>query len=302
MRSNRRVLSLPVAFVALACLVFIVFVVRELFVGEPRQAPASGDGPTTLFVDSFSSGRRWATFSEERADLSYSHGGYRLRLHRPGDDALSTLVLRGNPVTSIAATAVVVERAPIGGLVGVGCAAAKDRAYLGAVDPATGGFVVLRVKGETTTLLRTGVTEEGAVRSVGEQNELLIQCSFLDGPAPRTLVRLFANRRMLAAYEDGGGFKSFRGIALGGISLRRPLDAVFTRAALQSPPPERVTSLDTACDHLVAVASLEADYRWMADSGGTRLNTPDFDSRQVLRIVRELGVLASGVEADARLL
>jgi len=302
MRSNRRVLSLPVAFVALASLVFIVFVVRELVAGEPRQAPASGDGPTTLFVDTFSPGQGFATFSGETADLSYSQGGYRVRLDRPGDDALSALILPGKPASSIAATAVVAERAPIGGLVGVGCAATKDRAYFGAVDPATGGFVILRLGGTTSRLLRYGVTEEGAVRGPNEQNELQIQCRFLPRPTPRTLVRLFANRRFLAAYEDRGGFRFFRGMAVGSISNRRPLDALFTRAALQSAPAERDTPRATACDHLVAVGSLEADYQWTADSGGTRLNTPDFDSSQILRIVRELGTLASDVEADARLL
>lgn len=300
MRSSRRILSLPVAFVALASVVFLVFVIRELIVAEPGRPPAGGEGSTTLLLDTFSSGSGWTTFSGEMSRLSYSDGGYRIRLDRPGDDGLSFLIIPGESVPSIAATGIVVERSPNGGLVGVGCAAGMNRAYLGAVDPATGGFVILRVKGTATTLLRYGANEQGAVRGVGEQNELQLQCRLLDRPAPRTLVRLFANGRLLAAYEDGGGFRSFRGMVLGGVSLRRPLDAVFTRAALQSSSGERVTPLATACGHLAAVGSLEDDYRWMVESGGTRLNTPDFDSRQVLRIVRELAGLSTGIEEDSR--
>lgn len=301
-KADRRVLSPPVAFAGAASLMLLVFVIREVIVSKPSGAPATGDGASMVLLDTFTSRSGWATFSGGTGGLSYQGEGYRVHLDRPNDDALSTMVVPGKPMSAIAATTVVVQRAPTGGLVGVGCAATLDRAYFGAVDPATGGFVILQVKEEATRLLRYGANEEGTVRGVGERNELQIQCHSIDGPAPTTVVRLFANRRILATYEDVRGFRSFRGMTLGGISLRRPLDAVFTRAALQSLPSESGAPRHIACRHLIAVGSLEADYRWMADSGGTRLNTPDFDSRQVLRIVRELGSLAGRIETDARAL
>jgi predicted secreted Zn-dependent protease len=295
-----RIRLLPVVVVAL---VVLGAVVAGSLTSHPRgRTPRHGSGSLAKLVDDFSSGSGWATFSTEVAGSSYVEGGYRLRLDRPADDGLASLVLPGEGSPSVAATAIVVERSPAGGLVGVGCVAGSERAYLGAVDPASSGFVILRLNGKAMKLLRSGATEEGALRGVGEENELQIQCRSVARPAPLTLIRLFANGQLLAAYEDAGGLRSFRGLAVGGVSLRRPLDALFRRAGLQALPPGRNGRVATACDRLVAVGSLEADYGWLADSGGTRLNTSDFDSRRVLRIVRELAALAGGVEADARLI
>jgi predicted secreted Zn-dependent protease len=300
MRSPRRFPTLFPVFAVLVVLVVAVIAVRARLGGGAGHARDASS--VTLLADDFSTGNGWATYSSETGGLSYSDGGYRLRLDRPADDGLSVVVLPGNGVPSVAASAVVVNQSTVGGLIGVGCAAGMDQVYLGAVDPATSGFVIVRVNGTVTRLLRSGADEQGSIRGVGEQNELQIQCRFGAAPEPHTLIRLFSSRRLVASYQDVGGFRSFRGMALGGISAWRPLQAVFSRVALQALPASPDTSVAAACDRVTAVESMEADYGWLVGSGGTRLNTPDFDSRQVLRIVSELGNLSAGVEADARLL
>lgn len=301
MDPSRRSPPAIVALLLVTALVVMVVVIRELVSGGPTQVPRSGEeGPVTRIADDFSSRSGWATFSSEKAALSYVQGGYRLLLDRPGDDGLSVLVLPGRGWPSVAASAAVEERAPIGGLVGVGCAADKEHAYVGAVDPASSGFVIVRADGSAVTLLRYGANEDGTIRPVPEENRLQIQCSVRGSPGPRTSIRLFANGRFLAAYQDPRGLGPFKGVALGGVSLRRSLDAVFTRVALQSLPSAPPSPDVTACDRLVAATSLEDDYGWLVDSGGTRLNSQDFDTRQVLRIARELGQISTGLQADAR--
>jgi predicted secreted Zn-dependent protease len=300
--STRGVRPLPFLLVALAALVVIVLVIRELKAGGPGTTAPDEIRPVTRFADDFSSRAGWPTFSSESAEMNYHDGGYRLRLFRPGDDGLSVVVLPGKGWPSVAATAAVEARSPLGGLVGVGCTAGKDRAYLGAVDPATGGVVILRSSRSDLSLLRYGASEEGTLRPVPESNELQIQCRVRTMPAPSTSVRLFANGNLLAAYEDRGGLGPFNGVALGGVSLHKPLEAVFRRASFQVLSAVRASpdSTATACDHLLVAGSLQEDYRWLVDSGGTRLNTMDFDSRQVGRIARELGRISSSLQSDAR--
>lgn len=301
MDPSRRSPPVVVALLVVTALVVLVVVIRELVSGAPTQAPRSGaEGPVTWIADDFSSRSGWATFSSETAGLSYIQGGYRLRLDRPGEDGLSVLVLPGRGWPSVTASAAVEERAPIGGLVGVGCAADKEHAYVGAVDPASSGFVILRVDGSAVTLLRYGANQDGTIRPVPEENGLQIQCSVRPDRGPHTSIRLFANGRFLAATEDPGSLGPFTGVALGGVSLRRSLDAVFTRVALQSMPSGRASPGTIACDRLAAATSLEDDYGWLVDSGGTTLNSPDFDTRQVLRIARELGQISTGLQADAQ--
>ncbi len=283
-------------------LVFLIVVIWQLVPGGPRHVPrAEGLGnPITRLVDDFSSRSGWATFDGGRAGLGYSEGGYRLRLDRPMDDGLSVLVLRRGRWPSVAATAAVEERAPIGGLVGVGCAAGKDGAYVGAVDPATSGFVILRAVGSSMAILRYGAGGDGMIRPVPEENELQLQCNIRTGQEPGTSIRLFVNGRFLAAYRDSFGLGPFNGMVLAGVSLRRPLDALFKRAVLQTIPPEPGSPLAIACDRLVAARSLQDDYGWLAESGGTRRNSTDFDTREVLRLGRELAQVSAGLKADAR--
>jgi predicted secreted Zn-dependent protease len=257
-------------------------------------------GSTTRLTDDFSSRAGWATFSSETAGLSYVEGGYRLRLDRPRDDGLSVLLLPGRGWRSVAASTAVEERAPMGGLVGVGCAAGEEEAYLGAVDPAGTGFVILRVGGSGAAVLRYGAGDEAQIFQVDEENQIQLQCTMRGGPAPHTSIRLFANGRLLAAYEDAGGLGPFMGMALGGVSLRHPLEVVFKRAALQTLPSRQDSAIVAACDRLVAADSLEKDYGWLVDSGGTRVDTPDFDGRQVMRVARELALLSADLQTAAR--
>ena len=302
--STGGVRPLPFLLVALAALVVIVLVIRELKAADaPGGSAREQIRPVTRFADDFSSRAGWAAFSNETAEFGYHDGGYRLRLFRPGDDGLSVVVLPGKGWPSVAATAVVEARSPVGGLGGVGCTAGKDRAYLGAVDPATNGVVILRSSRSGLTLLRYGASDEGTIRPVSEPNELQIQCSVRRLPAPSTSIRLFANGNLLAAYEDRGGLGPFNGVALGGVSLHKPLEALFKRASFQVLPAVRAVPdpTATACDHLVVAGSLQEDYRWLVDSGGTRLNTTDFDTRQVGRIARELGRISFSLQSDSRL-
>ncbi len=283
-------------------LVVLIVVIWQLVPGGPRHVPRADESGSSIarLVDDFSSRSGWAMFAGGRAGLGYSEGGYRLRLDRPMDDGLSVLVLRGERWPSVAATAAVEERAPIGGLVGVGCAAGKDGAYVGAVDPATSGFVILRAIGSSMALLRYGAGDDGIIRPVPEENELQLQCSIRTGQEPGTSIRLFVNRRFLAAYQDSLGLGPFNGMVLGGVSLRTPLDAMFKRAVMQTTPPGPGSPVAIACDRLVAASSLEDDYGWLADSGGTKLNSMDFDTREVLRLGRELDQVSAGLKADAR--
>ena len=287
--------------VVAAAVVVLVLVIWQLVPGGASQGPRSEEpgSPVTRLADDFSSRSWWATSSGGTAELRYAKGGYRLRLDQPRDDGLSMVVLRGRGWLSVAATVTVQERAPIGGLVGVGCAAGTDGAYVGAVDPATSGFVILRVIGSAMSLLRYGANADGMIRRVPEENELQLQCSHRAGRQPGTSIRLFANGRFLAAYQDPFGLGPFNGVALGGVSLRGPLDALFKRAAMQTIPSGPGSPVAMECDRLAAASSLEDDYAWLVDSGGTRLNSRDFASRQVLRIAGELGQVSAGLDADA---
>ena len=107
-------------------LLLVVVGLRSLIPGEDGGAGRRDAGPTTRLADDFSSRSGWATFGGRGAELVYADGGYRLRLERPGDDGLSVLVLPGGGWPAVAASTVVEERGPFGGLAGVGCAAARD--------------------------------------------------------------------------------------------------------------------------------------------------------------------------------
>jgi predicted secreted Zn-dependent protease len=291
----------PLAIVVGVILTVVLLIVAIRFVpDEGRRGVTQEAGGPSYFADDFSSRSGWATFSSKTAGLAFSGGGYRLNLDRPGDDGLSILILPGKALPSVAASTVVVEQSSFGGLIGVGCADGRERAYLGAVDPAGEGFVILRAGEAETQLLRYGLNEEGTIHRPGEENELQLQCTVRAG-GRRTAVRLFANGSLLASYEDPDGLGPFKGVALGGVSLRRPLEAIFERVALQSlPSTDQSTSADRACDRIEAVASLENDYRWLVDSGGTSVNSPDVDARHVVRIARELRRLSTDLLADAR--
>jgi hypothetical protein len=301
MPSSSRTRPLAIVVGVVVTIVLLIVAIR-LVPGDGRQSVTPDAGAPTYFADDFSSRSGWATFTSKTAGLTFSGGGYRLNLDRPGDDGLSILTLPGKALPSVAASTVVVEQSEMGGLVGVGCADGRERAYLGAVDPAGEGFVILRAGETETALLRYGLNEEGTIHRPGEENELQLQCTIRAG-ARRTDVRLFANGRLLAAYEDPDGLGPFKGVALGGVSLRRPLEAIFERVALQSlASTDRSTTTDRACDRIEAVTSVERDYRWLVDSGGTSLNSPDFDARHVVRIARELKRLSTDLQADARAL
>ena len=254
---------------------------------------------TTQLADDFSSGAGWTASPSSSSGFSYERATYVLRLERPGDDALSVLALPGSGWRSVAATAAVNEAAPAGGLVGVGCATGNDQAYVGAVDPAGSGFAILRATRSGLTLLRAGAEGAGVIRGVNQTNELQVQCLQGAGRAPVTSIRLFAGGRLLGTAEDRPGWGPFRGIALGGISLRRPLNAMFIGASLQSLPPSRTSAVATACERVAASGSLENDYAWLVDSGATRAETPDLDRREVERVGRELVRLSASLRGDA---
>jgi predicted secreted Zn-dependent protease len=253
--------------------------------------------PATLLADDFSSGAGWVEVSSPTASFAYAGGKYVLRLDRPADDGLSVLALEGEEWPSVAATATVQARAPAGGLAGVGCAAGKDRAYVGAVDQAGSGFVIVRATRFGLTLLRAGADERGAIRAGGGPNEIQVQCTLRSGRGPSTSIRLFANGRLLGSSEDRRGLGPFRGIAVGGITLRRPLGATFTRAALQSLPSGPASPIGAACQGVATAGSVEDDYAWLLDSGAARTQTPDLDRRQVGRVARELARVAAALRA-----
>jgi predicted secreted Zn-dependent protease len=297
---RRRVAAFIFTLVAFLALIILIIVTRRSGPTEPSPVVPSAAAEITRFTDDFSSRSGWATFSSDAARLSYAEGGYRLKLSRPADDALSILLLRGKPLPSIAATAVVTQRGRFGGLVGVGCAAEDQRVYVGAVDPAGSGYVIVRIEERTAKLLQHGGNAEGPIRGVRGENELEMQCRALSGAGSRTSLRLFSNGRLLAAYEDANGLGPFRGMAVGGISLRRPLEAVFSRASLQSLPPGPGTPDARVCDRLVTAGALQAEFAWLVDSGAIRADTVDFDVRHITRLVGELVKLSSDLETDAR--
>jgi predicted secreted Zn-dependent protease len=271
--------------------------------GTDSAAPAPQlAAATTRLADDFSSGSGWSLVSSPTASFGYAGGKYVLRLDRPGDDGLSVLALEGEEWPSVAATVTVEARAPAGGLVGAGCAAGNDRAYVGAVDPAGAGFVIIRASRFGLTLLRAGADERGAIRAGGGPNEIQVQCTLGSGRGPSASIRLFANGRLLGTSEDRQGLGPFRGIAVGGISLRRPLEATFTRAALQSLPPGPASPVGAACQGVATAGSVEDDYAWLLDGGAARAQTPDLDRRQVGRVARELARVATALRSngDAR--
>lgn len=301
MSANRRI---PPAAAALL-LIAVAIVIRQAFVrSRPGQPPRRGGTSvsTTQLVEDFSSGTGWATFASETAALRYVRGGYLLHLDRPGDDGLSMLLLPDGDWPSVVATVVVQERGAIGGLVGVGCAAGINGAYVGAVDPATSGFVILKADRSGMTLLRSGADDQGAIKPITEPNELQIQCTAHAGPSSRTEIRLLSNGRLVAAYEDTEGLGHFDGMALAGISLRRPLDAVFNRATLRATPTGTASPRVHACGLLVVAGSLEDDVAWLVDSGGAAADSPDVDVSQILRVSKEIGRISSALRSAARAL
>jgi predicted secreted Zn-dependent protease len=288
------------AVAAVAAVLFLALVIWRV---AASSTDSGGPAPqlaaaATLLADDFSSGAGWSLVSSPTGSFGYEGGKYVLRLDRPGDDGLSVLALEGEEWPSVAATATVEARAPAGGLAGVGCAAGKDRAYVGAVDPAGSGFVIVRASGFGLTLLRAGADERGAIREGAGPNEIQIQCTLGSGRGPSTSIRLFANGRPLGSSEDRQGLGPFRGIAVGGISLRRPLEATFTRAALQSLPPGQASPIGAACQGVATAGSVEDDYTWLLDSGAARPQTRDLDGRQVGRVARELARVGAALRSD----